>query len=150
MAYLFAPQPSDVKLPVFFNVDGVVGANPAQNTREDVLFVQFVFHLIAREPSPSTSPSLLAASKAVKVTGVIDQPTIGAILAFQQSNPPLATDGRVSPAKVGYSYGPAFFTIALLNRSLRNRRPDIWPRIDRMPLCPGELKEMVVRTVAGR
>ena len=150
MAYLFAPRPSNDKLPVFFNVDGVVGAAPAQNNREDVLLVQFAFQLIGKTPQANTTPALLAASKAVKVTGQIDAQTIQAIAAIQQQNPPSIVDGRVSPAKMGYDYGTGVFTIVLLNRSVRNRHTDNWPRIDKIAGCPAELKEMVIRSVVGR
>ena len=47
MAHLLAPQQSKPTLPVFFNVDGVVGAAPAVNNREDVLLVQFAFTVMA-------------------------------------------------------------------------------------------------------
>ena len=50
MAHLLAPKPSKLTLPVFFNVDGVVGSMPAANIREDVLLVQYFFTLIAAQP----------------------------------------------------------------------------------------------------
>lgn len=155
MAHLLAPQPPLPELPVFFNVDGVVGAPQAQNKREDVLLVQFAFKLIADSPFPGTpprSPALLAAAKAVQVTGTIDAATINAIRVRQQDNkkinPATVVDGRVSPAKGGYRYGAAW-TIALLNDAIQDRHVDIWPRIDKIPGCPEELKQMVIRTVAG-
>ena len=152
MAYLFAPRPSIDDLPVFFNVDGVVGEAPSENKREDVLLIQFVFDTIGRQPKPTTSPEVLAAAKAVKPTGAIDKATIEAIRVFQKgtTRDGAAVDGRVSPAKSGYSYGCTTFTIANLNMALHDRAVDVWPRIDKMPTCPQELREMVVRTVAGK
>jgi hypothetical protein len=59
-------------------------------------------------------------------------------------------DGRVSPAKGGIWYGPgAIWTIADLNGVFQRRLKNIWPRIDRIAGCPGELKEMVRREVLG-
>jgi hypothetical protein len=158
MAYLMAPQPSNITLPVFFNVNGVVGAAPASNKREDVLLVQFAFKVIGDNPIPGTGAVLLAAAKAVAVTGTIRlgfpvDPTINAIRVLQQDsktvNPGTVVDGRVSPAKAGYDYGAGVFTIVDLNNSLQLRHVDIWPRIDKIPGCPNELKQMVIRTVAG-
>jgi hypothetical protein len=61
MAHLLAPQPSHPSMPVFFNVDGVVGAAPAQNEREDVLLVQFILRVIAKSPDAMTEPQLQGA-----------------------------------------------------------------------------------------
>jgi hypothetical protein len=32
---------------------------------------------------------------------------------------------------------------------MQNQHLDIWPRIDRIPGCPPELRAMVIRTVGG-
>lgn len=153
MAHLLAPQPPNAQLPVFFNVDGVVGAPPAQNKREDVLLVQFAFKIIGASPLAESDPDVVAAAKAVKVTGSIDAATINAIRAQQQSNtkgnPSKVVDGRVSPARGGYAYGGALWTIVRLNESLQHRNVGVWPRLDKIAGCPAELKKMVIRTVAG-
>jgi len=151
MAHLFVPTPTLEDLPVFFNVDAVVGAQPAKNNREDVLLVQFAFNVIANNPVSTTKPEFLAACKQVKVTGIIDNETVSAIRVMQlkQSHPGSIADGRVSPAKAGLSYGQAFYSIAILMNSLQNRNVDVWPRIDKIPGCPAELAAMVQRTVAG-
>jgi hypothetical protein len=149
-----APQNSFPTLPVFFNVDGVVGAAPAENKREDVLFVQFAFVVIARNPEPSSSPAFNAAVKAVKMTGNADQETLTAIRVTQEeiarkTGSASVVDGRVSPAKMGYSYGSGLYTIVHLNESVQGRHTKLWPRIDQIQGCPAELQQMVVRTVQG-
>jgi hypothetical protein len=151
MAHLFVPTPYQEELPVFFNVDGAVGAQPAKNNREDVLLIQFAFQVIANNPIATTHPDFLAACKQVKITGVIDPQTIHAIRQMQLKNsmPGAIADGRVSPAKVGVSYGESTYSIAILMNSLQNRNVDLWPRIDKIPGCPTELQAMVKRTVAG-
>jgi hypothetical protein len=154
MAYLFIPQPTSPGLPVFFNVDGVVGAAPAQNKSEDVYLVQFYFLILAANPG-ETRPDIVAAAKNVKVTGTIDQATVTAIRTTQQcikatEAPGTVVDGRVSPAKGGYSYGSGVWTIVYLNSMIRKRYVDIWPRIDKIGGCPGAVKDMVTRTVAGK
>ena len=152
MAHLFAPRQSEDFLPVFLNVDGVVGANPSPNIREDVLLVQFAFEVIARQPVPQTPPEVLATAKLVHSTGFIDPPTINAIHSFQRNRPErgVVVDGRVSPARGGYQYGAeASWTIVDLNNSIQNRYVDSWPRMDKIPGCPVELRQMVIRQVAG-
>jgi hypothetical protein len=115
--------------------------------------VQFAFKVIADSPRPTTGAELLAAAKAVPLTGTIDPgqpgaPTINATRVMQKTsvNPNAVVDGRVSPARGGYSYGSALWSIVQLNNSMQDRLVDIWPRI---PGCPSEPKQMVVRTVAG-
>ncbi len=154
MAHLLAPQPSAPTLPVFFNVDGVVGAAPATNKREDVLFVQFCLFAIADAQVATTEPELVAAAKAVHITGNIDAATINAIRVFQEvlkkgGSLSKVVDGRVSPAKGGYSYPNANWIIVNLNDALQTRNVNVWPRIDKIPGCPPELMQMVTRTVAG-
>jgi len=156
MAHLSAPKPPHPELPVLYNLDGVVGASPATNSREDVMFVQFAFKVIADSPRPTTSPDVLKAAKTVRVTGRMDNNTITAIRTLQ-ANSKKATgnfskvvDGRVSPVRGGYSYGGgALWTICNLNNSLQDRYWKFWPRIDNIPGCPQELKTMVKRQVAG-
>ena len=153
MVQLVALQTPHPQLPTFFNVDAVVGATPAQNLREDVLLVQFALSVIASSPTPETGPKLAAAAKAVRVTRTIDPATIAAIQAMQEGMktvlPGTVVDGQVSPAKGGVKYGGGLWTIAVLNRSLRNRFRNLWPSIDGIPGCPLELRDMVIRTVVG-
>jgi hypothetical protein len=148
MAYLFAPRPSFKELPVFYNVEGAVGAQPAMNQREDVLLVQFILSFIAKTPKPTYSQAMIAACNAVQLTGVADEATITAIREYQKLTPGWTVDGRVSPAK-GYSYSGTMFAIVGLNDGLQNRAIDVWPRIDKIPGCPPELAQMVKRAVVG-
>lgn len=155
MAHLFIAQPVITELPVFFNVDGIVGASPAVNNREDVLFVQFALKMIVMHPKPNRE-ELISACRNVKVTGNIDSTTINAIIALQTfaktklGQTGQVVDGRVSPAK-GYSYGGgSYWTIVYLNDAIQDFHVDIWPRIDKIPGCPPELHALVLRTVAGK
>lgn len=150
MAHLMVPQPAHPNLPVFFNVDGVVGAAPAQNLREDVLLVQFFFSVIARDVADPAAKSVLGA---VKVIGIIDAPTIAAIKDIQtrqkQNYSGAIVDGRVSPCKGSYSYGGGDWTITRLNDNVQNWNLTHWPRIDNIAGCPDELKAMVKRVLVG-
>jgi hypothetical protein len=140
------------QMPVFFNVDGVVGAFPAQNKIEDVLLVQFAFSRLANDPGSPSDLNELLAYQAVSVTGVMDDATIEAITVYQwgqqEVSPGQVVDSRVSPAR-GYSYGPAFWTIVGLNFEIQTRHMDVWPRIDKIPACPELLRQMVIRSLVG-
>ena len=151
MAQLFIPQPPDPELPVFFNVDGVVGDPPAQNKREDVLLVQFLFNLLGNASGPTRYPDMRSAAQAVRVTGTIDSATITAIRTLQgvqrTLNPRTVVDGRVSPAR-GFTYG-ALWSIVQLNNYVQDHNRDTWPRIDKYAGCPDEIKQLVTRTLVG-
>jgi len=154
MAHLVAPQAALAELPVFFNVDGVVGAPPAENRTEDVLFVQFAFQVIVRTPK-TIPPDHLAIMRAVPLTGTINPETIAAITLLQGQardsvNPGVIVDGRVSPARDGYRYGPGrAWSIIMLNNMVQDRSLDVWPRIDKIDGFPGGLQGLVTRTVQG-
>ena len=155
MAHIEMSKPRSEYLPVFYNVDGVVGAPPADNKREDVLLVQFFIVLIGRSPRLLIPPNVVAAFKAVQLTGVADAQTIAAIKAFQESkrqrHPNVVVDGRASPAKPGVLYAPgAVWTIVRLNYQGKNLHPDVWPRIDKIQGCPDDLKKMVERETVGK
>ena len=154
MAHIVAPQRSNPTLPIFFNVDAVVGAAPAANNREDVLLVQFCFSIMASTRLPGASEDFYRAASAVQVTGMIDPATINAIKAMQaevkKRKPNTIVDGRVSPSKGTYGYGGGGgYSIVSLNESVQHRNVDLWPRIDKLPGCPAEIRQMVVRTVQG-
>lgn len=153
MAHLFAPRPLNPELPIFFNVDGVVGAGPAANKREDVLLVQFAFKVAAGSAHQRISHDERAAFGAVNVTGVVDAATINAIRAEQndqrRTHGTGVVDGRVSPAKGGTHYAGSAWSISRLNNNMQDIYCDIWPRIDKIPGCPSELIQMVVREVVG-
>lgn len=154
MAHLLAPLQTNPELPVFFNVDAAVGAAPAQNRREDVLLVQFCLRSIGEKPPDKMNAQEIAAMRAVNVTGICDAATINAIRVVQtkkrQADPSVVVDGRVSPAQGGYTYsGNAPWTIAVINNLFQDKNTDVWPRIDMIPGCPNELKDMVKRAVVG-
>lgn len=153
MAHLLAPQASNPELPVFFNVDHAVGTMPATNLREDVLLVQFLLTVMAKNPPPGRSPQFQAALGEVRFSGVADDATKNAIRAAQEEakrfQPQTVVDGRVSSAK-GYSFGQSSnWIIVHLNESVQESNLSIWPRIDQIPGCPEEIKKLVVRTVQG-
>jgi hypothetical protein len=154
MAHILAPQSSDETIPVFYNVNGVVGAPPASNIREDVLLVQFFINDTGKKGF-TTAPELRKVLQAVRLSGAIDAATINAIEAWQKNlrvrhpNPGQVIDKRVSPAKGAYFYGPGMWTIVDMNRHVRAFNLSQWPRIDLIDGCPEELKQMVMRVLVG-
>jgi hypothetical protein len=153
MAKLLVPQVAAPVMPLFYNVEGVVGAAPAQNKKEDVLLVQFGLQKGVTHPKVTADPTALEALKAVKLTGSADVATINAIRVVQtllktSTNSSQVVDGRVSPAQ-GYDYGGGVWVIGQLNIFMKNANKGIWPRIDKLTGCPDDVKTMVTRTLAG-
>jgi hypothetical protein len=138
--HVLAPRPAKPVLPVFLNVDGVVGAAPAQNKLEDVLLVQFYLKFLA-DHSDQVSSEVIAALRAVQVTGHCDAATIKAIRVtqerFKRRAPGTVVDGRVSPAgDYGYGGGVGVWTIVQFNNIVQENTKEVWPRIDKLRDCP--------------
>lgn len=144
MVHVLAPRPPLSALPVFFNVDTSVGRNGQNNSVDDIMLVQFLISLIAKNPSPGSQLTRFAN---LPVTGHMNDETIAAIDAVQVAGA-LQKDGRVSVAK-GYSFGTKFYTIVSLNFSVRKRFPANWPNIEELPGCPGLLNLACRRALVG-
>jgi len=150
--HVLAPHPPAALLPIFLNVDhrvGQIGAAPA----EDVLLVQFMLRKIGENIGQLPAfwaPIFLK----VPVDGHVDSNTVEAIKTFQRgplSNPgppDFVVDGVVSPAH-GYNFGNHPYTIYDLNLQLGLRFPDVYPRIDKIPGCPGVLSLAVRKAFLG-
>ncbi len=148
MVHILAPQPRLAALPIFFNVDGAVGANAPNANADDVMLVQFLLRLIGDNPSGAASP-VTPTLKKVNPTGKMDQDTIAGITAIQ-TLAGLTPDGRVSVAK-HYQYGTKFYTIVDLNFSIRSRAKfnPTWPNLDKIAGCPGALATAARAALAG-
>jgi hypothetical protein len=150
MAKLFIPAAVDSDLPVFYNVDAVVGAAPAANNREDVLLVQYLMRAHHTRYVKNQEARILL--KTMPLHGVADQHTIAGIVKVQESVkkifPTTIVDGRASQAK-GYSYGASFYTIAILNEFVQREHYELWPRLDKMPEAPPGIRDLVFRTLVG-
>ena len=147
MAQFFFPATRSRDLPGFYNVDAVVGSPPAANMSEDVLLVQFLLRL---RKFGRQNQDIYAA---VPLTGSIDSNTNVAITTFQErvknSYAGSSVDGRISPAKSLFFGSRGAFTIAALNELTQRKFYEVWPRLDRMPECPGVIRQMVIRTLVG-
>lgn len=150
MAKLLIPDRVDSDLPVFYNVEAVVGSAPAVNQHEDVLLVQFLLRLLKTAFKKQETRILLAT---MPLTGIITQQTIAGIVLIQESIkksgfPATIIDGRASPAR-DYMYGASFYTIAILNEFVQREHYDLWPRLDKMPEAPAKIRDLVFRILVG-
>ncbi len=135
----------------FFNLDSNVG--PGQrNAMDDFQLVQLGFYFRARDPGgKSLSEAERAVYNAVKptsdYTGQPNHPLTIAIATYQRARGG-TQDGIVSvlPAHNPVSYGKNHHRIiALLQASIRLATREYWPRIDKHPVCPYNLKTAVWR-----
>lgn len=126
---------------VYFNVQAHVGANKF-NLFEDVLLVQYFFRKLAEAGAPPGNAELRDTMAAVQATGIFDDLTKNAIVAFQKDRG-YAPDGVISPAKNGGSYGSGAYTIWLMNGFVRSSFPMVWPRIQDFADCPPMIKANV-------
>jgi len=132
---VFLPGPGDH---LIFNVDAPVG--PGTGSTEDILLVQFLIRKVA-EKRLNAHPALKARMLKVPLSGVADAATVDGIKAAQEylkAEPGYGgtvVDGRVSPAR-GISYGGGVWTICVLNNTVRDLYPELWPRLQDFDGCP--------------
>ncbi len=143
MAHVLTPKPSDSKMPVFINVDTSVGRNGDNSNREDILLVQFMLKALTNNMTTPKGKIIKPILLETPQTGIVDRATILSIELFQRAigHP---VDGRISSAR-GYSYGIRWFTIAELNVKVRADFRQAFPRLDQIPGCPGELRNLINR-----
>lgn len=147
--HIVVTRPATPELPLFFNLDSSVGHQGQNSRQEDILLVQFLLHQIAEGAQASKPGGEARRQRMLKVplSGICDDVTIDAIRAWQegrkQEAPATIVDGRVSVAHgVFYTKGGEW-TIADMNAMFRILFPNIWPRLQDHPKCPGLLKTRV-------
>ena len=130
------------RLGLFFNVDSSVGQNGDNSNAIDIYLVQFLMRKVAERllgKWGKPRDRMLA----VKVNGVCTPVTIDGIKAFQEilktRYPGTIVDGLAAIAP-DYNYGAGAYTIVALNTNTRKRYPELWPRLQDFPDCPGALK----------
>ena len=134
-------------LPVFYNVSAHVGpGRPNQN--DDVLLVQFLLKKCGELYSDFSS------FRALSVDGVFGPKTAAAIVAFQTAEkkrrPTIVVDGVVSPQRGSSpSYG-AIWSICQLNKYVKDKHLNKWPRMQDIPGCPALLKQKCFQQIVGR
>ena len=131
---------------VKFTVDRHVGLGKKGAAREDNLLVQFCLQLI-RTSNASFAQQIPL--QTLSGNGD-DQAMIDGILAFQKQSPAMAKDGFCSPF-AHHAYGkPGTFTLSLMEGTAlaRNKAAnDVWPRLDLLKSCPGELAAAIKREI---
>lgn len=139
---------SDI-LPVLFNVSAHVGPGKPNRT-DDVFLVQFLMKKIG-EHYPKYPQTLSTLS----VDGRYGPQTAAAIMACQnewkKKRPTLTVDGVVSPQQgTSPAYGGAVWSICQLNKSVKDKYMNQWPRMQDIPGCPGILKQQCTHQTVGR
>ena len=150
MVHVLAPQPPDrAELPVFLNIDGDVGEGAPNVNPQDIALVQYMLRTIGDRPG-GRAIEVADVLRQVEPTGVMDDRTIAAIRALQSvRDPGTVVDGKVSTAR-GYTYdGVHNYMIVAMNHSMRNRYPDAFPRLDRVPGCPFMVEVAIRDAVLG-
>ena len=141
--HVMAPRKLDISTYIFFNVDSSVGNNAVNSNPVDILLVQFLIRKCAELAADGLRPDRRQRMLRVTPDGRVGPLTIDGIKAVQETMrdkyPGTVIDGRVSYAR-DYRYGGGIWTIVSLNFSLRKRTPQIWPRLQDLPGCPGALK----------
>jgi hypothetical protein len=158
MVHILVSKPNEDRLPLIYNVDGVVGASPAVNRPDDVILVKGFLKMIGDVPLTTASEELTSTCKALIVSATPDPDMITAIRLFQENvrtaknNPGVVVDGRVSPAQSNYRYDTNIpWTIVQLNLMMKaaSRFGPVWPAIHLAPNCNPALAEVAKKTIFG-
>jgi hypothetical protein len=156
MVQMLAAKPYQSAIPVIFNVEGAVGASPALNKPEDVVLVKAFLRKLGDTPGPRLDAATIAACKAVQVSSTPDPTLITAIKAFQtnlkKKDPNIVVDGRVSPAKEGYSYHAGTpWSIVQLNYDMKaeERFGAVWPCVHLASNCHPLLQGVAKKAIYG-
>jgi hypothetical protein len=155
MVLVLASRPYNPRVPVIFNVEGVVGAKPSANLPDDVVLVKAFLRMIGQAPTPTFDAAAIARFLAIQVSPTPDTALIEGIKAFQQAhhnkNPGQIVDGRMSPAKENYDYGTAVWSIVLLNNSMKipERFGAVWPCVHLAGNCHPLLKAVAKKAISG-
>ena len=154
---MLVSKPNEERLPIIFNVDGVVGAAPAANKPDDVVLVKSFLRMLSDFPL-NTSAAVVAACKAIVINTSSDSALIAAIKAFQddvkkfKKDPGVVVDGRVSPAKESFRYQLGIpWTIVQLNGQVKSaaRFGPVWPAIHLSTNCNATLSPIAKKTIFG-
>ena len=134
-------------LPLFFNIDANVGKGCA-NSPEDVALVSFLLVKWAEHGTPVPQGVV----QQVKVGGTYKEALQALIDSLQRElkkvRPDIRLDGHVSKAVGNVHYRPdRSFMICQANAQIGMRYSSEWPRLDKIPGCPGEVRALVSRVV---
>ncbi|MGH8519513.1 MAG: hypothetical protein ACREUE_18830 [Panacagrimonas sp.] len=131
MAFLMKSSPRSTIVPVLWNVSTAVGVN-GTNGLEDTWLVQYMLNMSAKS-AHAMDAGMRAKLLALQVTGICDPYTIDCIKAYQTyikaKNSTVVVDGRITSAPPGLKYGTAYYMIAMVNMTYRDRYWDNWPVI---------------------
>lgn len=132
----------------FFNLDGNVGVN-SPNQKDDVELVQFGYFAMGKNPRTDSAlrPVYAAVTPGAPYSGGANDPLTLAIITHQKDRGG-TQDKHVSvihTPSVQYSAtdGPHSFMLVPLLNNMFDLMPNDFPRLDKHPNCPAELKRVV-------
>lgn len=138
---------------VFLNVSGNVGPG-GPNHPDDVQLVQLGYQSMLLSPvnqkllSPAEREAFAKVKPGAPYSGAADDPLTVAIRAHEASRGG-AQDGHVSVARGGSYDGKHSFIVIALNNAIRDTMTRDFPRLDKHPQCPPELRISVMKILLG-
>jgi hypothetical protein len=135
--YVYGPK-------FMWNLECSVGKGGANSISSDVSFIQWYythaagFHL--------TLPANKEIYRKVRISGTCDgsdnDPLVMAIFAQQRSVNHPFIDGKVSVVTGTGKLGPNAFFLLRLEARFAVMFPNVWPRLDLIPNCPGAIMQV--------
>lgn len=131
-----------------WNIDSNVGLR-SPNKKVDVELVQFGYFCFSLNPTntPELNRIYAAVTPGAVYSGAADDPLTLAIIAHEKERGG-AQDNHVSPIhgtsdRYKFKDGPHSFMLAALVNNMRDVMKSDFPRIDKHPKCPAQLKNSV-------
>jgi hypothetical protein len=93
--------------------------------------------------------------KTIGGVGLFGKKTAAAFFVLKnqckKTRPALTADGVVSPQQgTSPAYGGAVWSICQLNKSVKDKYMNQWPRMQDISSCPGMLKQQCIHQTVGR
>lgn len=135
--YIYGPK-------FMWNLDCSVGKNAANNIPADVSFLQWYYTLSAN--FHLTNPDDKTIYRRVSISGRCDgtdrDPLVAAITAQQRAMHHSTIDGKASVVTGTGKVGDKAFFVIRLQARFAVMYPNLWPRLDLIPGCPGPVADI--------
>ena len=128
-----------------WNLDCSVGKGGQNSLPCEVSYIQWYYTLAAQHPLTPQDRKAVYSKVAVtgRCTGADSDPLVQAILIHQKALSHPVIDGKISVATGDGKVGSNAFFIMRLNARLSDMHPNVWPRLDPIPGCPGIVANVV-------
>jgi hypothetical protein len=138
-------HPAGSALHFQWNVDCSVGKGGANSMAADVSYIQWYYVLASENPLTPEDRKIIYRKVSITGTcrGTDDDPLVAAIFAHQRALSHPQIDGRISVAHGSGKLGASAFFVFRLGARFANMYPNVWPRLDLIPRCPGAVAQAV-------